>query len=360
MIDWFSNKAHIFSNPKLELKLPSQWNGYAKLPAHIWLTSSGTKSSNVRWIANSKQAFLASAEAVNQHLNSTSKDRWGVALPIFHAGGLSIYARAALTHSSIFPYNLKWDPISYTHFLKEQAITFSSLVPTQVADLVFKKCIPPASLKAIIVGGSELHPILYEAALKLGWPLLLSYGLTECASQVATAKLGSASLKILPHINAKVTPDKRLMLKSSALLTGYLTNEQDNWIWHDPKVEGWYQTEDLVELKEDSLIHLGRLDDYIKILGEFVSLKKLEALFQQLSEFTDRACLIAVPDLRRGYRLIAVSETNYSIQAIVDTFNQQVTPFERIVDVQTIDLIPRSPLGKILKSRLLLLIEETC
>ena len=44
-----------------------------------------------------------------------------------------------------------------------------------------------------MTGGGALDPSLYKQARDLGWPLLPSYGLTECGSQVATASLSSAS-----------------------------------------------------------------------------------------------------------------------------------------------------------------------
>ncbi len=75
--------------------------------------------------------------------------------------------------------------------MNEGAVTLTSLVPTQVHDLVQCALACPPSLRAVVVGGAELDPVLGERARELGWPVLQSYGMTEAASQVATASLAS-------------------------------------------------------------------------------------------------------------------------------------------------------------------------
>lgn len=63
----------------------------------VWLLSSGTSATDThsfKLMALSHQALLASASAVNEHLEVTSNDRWLNVLPMFHVGGLSILYRA--------------------------------------------------------------------------------------------------------------------------------------------------------------------------------------------------------------------------------------------------------------------------
>ncbi len=213
-----------------------------KLKGHIWLATSGTTSSP-KWVALSKDAILTSAGAVNQHLKSDASDVWVNPLPDFHVGGLGIWARSFLSGTKVYPFKPKrWDVYGYHRTLHDIKATLTSLVPTQVYDLVHKKLQPPQTLRAIIVGGGALPESLYHEAIQLGWRLLPSFGLTECASQVATAKHGSKDLHILPHVTLKIDDDGYICIKSTSLLTTYSTT--------DPKVNGWFKTEDKGHISE--------------------------------------------------------------------------------------------------------------
>lgn len=105
-IDWQGNGAQLFLNPRLsknETDLLEQ-SFFACDQAHqaIGVMSSGTtESQEKKIILLSRSAFLASAEAVNQHLQVKASDVWYHCLPDFHVGGLSIWARAFLSGSSV-------------------------------------------------------------------------------------------------------------------------------------------------------------------------------------------------------------------------------------------------------------------
>ena len=73
--------------------------------------------------------------------------------------------------------------------LADRGVTHTSLVPTQVHDLVKADLRAPETLKAIVVGGGHLDAATGRLARTLGWPVLASYGMTEAASQIATQTL---------------------------------------------------------------------------------------------------------------------------------------------------------------------------
>src|SRR5207253_1068669 len=92
----------------------------------------------------------------------------------------------------------EWNPARTVKKWKDRKVTLTSLVPTQVFDLVSANLTAPKNLRAAVIGGGALDPSLYLKARELGWALLPSYGLTECASQVATASLDSLGKKEFP------------------------------------------------------------------------------------------------------------------------------------------------------------------
>lgn len=290
--------------------------------------------------ALSKSAMLASAAGVNRHLEATSKDTWCCVLPSFHVGGLGIYARASLTRSKVIAFD--WDPVRFAR----QPFTLSSLVPAQLGDLVSAALRPLPSVRAVILGGGAVPDVIYDAARALGWPVLPSYGMTECCSQIATATGESRVLRLLGHMRARVAAGGRLAFAGPSLLTGYATADG----LADPKRDGWFVSEDVGDVEGDTLRVRGRSADFVKIGGESVDLQRLDAVLDSIRGDVD-AAVIAVEDERLG-SVIHLALAGDDAEKIVETFNERVLPFERIRAVHRVQEVPRSPLGKLLRQRL--------
>jgi len=360
-INWTDSSSHIFMNPcysqQDQERFQQLFTQSSEWPSHCWLSTSGSSVS--KWVGLSKQAILASASTVNQHLMSTAQDRWIQALPSFHVGGLGIWARAYLSGAAVEDYKFEigqWDPKIFYHYLCQKKGTLTALVPTQLYDLIRLKFSAPSSLRAVIIGGGGLNEELYQQGVALGWPILPSYGLTECASQVATASLKDSSLlKILPHWQVR-EQEGRLAFKGDALLSTYGMIENNTVHFVDPKQNGWFVSEDRGIIQGDHLIIQGRADNLIKIYGENVNVDRLNSDFQTLchtNNFHIDALLVAVPNERIGHYLCLVTtQLNVELSRIVRHFQERVLPFERIRQIVPCETIPRSPLGKVLKKEL--------
>ncbi len=358
-IDWLSPDSHVLLNPRMpEDERRRLESLVVDLPGHVWLSTSGT-TGVLKLTALSKNALLASAAAVNRHLQSDAGDVWLCVLPTFHVGGLGIYARAFLSDARVVISG--WD-----------GVTLASLVPAQVSDLVRDGVEAPPSLRAVVVGGGALSAELYASAHALGWPLLPSYGMTECCSQVATAKpdvgrgfsppppwegglkprltpTRAPDLLLLDHIEARIESDGRLALRSESLLTGYAT--ENGFI--DPKVDGWFITEDLASLEGRTLHIQGRRGDFVKIGGESVDLSRLDRILADVVSGSGAdAAVFPIPDVRLGH-VIALAVASGDPDAIAAAFNARVFPFERARRVVRVPEIPRTPLGKLMRSLLL-------
>lgn len=376
MIDWLSPKNEILLNPRMPegekrtLLSALSLLDHLNFKEHVFFATSGS-TGNLKWVALSKPAILVSAQAVNSHLNSCSADIWLNALPEFHVGGLGIIARGYLSQASVischFP-NSKWNPEYFYKLLGQSKTTLTALVPTQVFDLISMQLKAPSSLRGVIVGGGAISKDLYFKGVELGWKLLPSYGLTECASQVATAKYGSWSLSEYPllaplkHVQLDMTEDGSLKIKSDALLSAYL-KEDRGFKLHDPKVEGWFTTEDKVIFKNDCIKSVSRGEYFIKIGGENVDLLRLENILEEEKltlQFKLDAALAALPDDRLGHRLYLVVEgpENEEVKKLTNQYHKRVLPFERINQILSVNKIPRSDLNKILKEDLKNLIKN--
>jgi len=329
----------------LQQNLPS-------LSGHVWLSTSGTLSTagQSNWIAISKVALLASAAAVNQHLAVTASDRWGLVLPLAHVGGLGILARAHLAGQSVHVFSQeKWHPEN----IKE--CEWLSLVPTQVHDIVQAEIHAPKALKGVIVGGDRLADDIYAKGLRLGWPLLRSYGLTECSSQVATALPGSVGgqLHLLPHVTASTDDEGVLSIDSPALFTAK-AQILDGVVTFKTREAGPWKTQDRVQLRAGrTLEHLGRIDQTIKIRGEKVDLVEMEKLLQRQLGF--QVILLAFPDPRDGLSLVALSERDLSLEEL----NRNLLPHQKIKHYHQVQQFPRTELGKIKRGELQQLLGKT-
>lgn len=367
MIRWDDRATEILINPRLPAgdrdTVHRLIGTAAPLDAHVWLTTSGT-AGRLKPVALAKRALLASAAAVNRHLDCSAHDVWMNALPGFHVGGLGIHARAHLSGArvAVMP---EWNALDFTTGLAAERATLTSLVPAQVFDLVQAALPAPPSLRAAVVGGGALAPDLWRRGRALGWPLLPSYGATECASQIATAPAGGAGdeppgLQPLSHVRLRTCDDGRLEVRSDALFTGYATEEG----LVDPKRDGWWRTDDLAAAHRGTLVVYGRADETVKVGGELVNLAVLEA---RLAEIRVRvapeadAALLRIADARLEWvvGLAVAADDAETATRLCDAYNAAVLPFERSRILHHVPAIPRTPLGKVAREALAKLARET-
>jgi O-succinylbenzoic acid--CoA ligase len=355
--NWDSGKLKLFDKALPELP---------ELSGHIFIpTSSSTGSvDSLKIVALSKEAFLASANAVNSHIGFCSQDTWLNPLPLFHVGGLSTYARAWLSGGNVVDcfQVRKWDVKLFYDQLIQSAASFTSVVPTQLFDLVKAGLKAPGSLRGAITGGGKLEDGLLRDALTLGWPVLCSYGMTECASQIATGTYEHPDKMIpLAHVLINFSKEGLLRVKSPSLCSGILQVEGDNFNFFDPRdKDGYYTTQDLGELKNGALKIHGRQDDQIKISGELVSLQELESLLSDICEKEAKVeskhfALLPLPCSRLGNKICLVYQSEVrlsSIDKIKELFNNKVFAPARIKELCMVAVIPRSELFKIKRKEL--------
>lgn len=330
-----------------------------QLRNHVLFQSSGS-TGTPKWVALSHAALEASAHAVNAHTEATSRDIFGLALPRFHVGGFGLIERARVAGAELKVFGAKWNAQAFLKWLEETKVSVTSLVPAQIYDIERLALKAPSHLRCVIVGGGALPKELFFAARFLGWPLLISYGLSECASQVATSSLKSLETsleerhwpeaKLLAHIQASQLEEYKVKIKSPALLTAYLIEKDSQFSLLDPKVDGTFILPDKVKVYENTVNVHGRWEDDYKILGEWIRWDWLKKKFSELC-FEKKIFLkfeIEIfSDERRGNKIALICETfDDFAQKLVADFNRDVFPFERITHYYEGNL-PRSELGKV-------------
>lgn len=330
----------------------------------IWVLSSGTQSvRTVKAIGLTEEAVCASAESVNRHLRSDGKDRWLAAIPDYHVGGLGIYVRAHLSGAKVVPLLGRWSPRAFTETVARECITLTSLVPTQIHDLVSAGLRAPESLRAIVVGGAALQPWLYLQARTMGWPLLPSYGLTETCSQVATASLASLDrdsfppLEVLSHAQIELR-EQRVFVRATSMTHLIATGSDGQFTLEDPRRDGWLPTEDLAEWQGRQLRIVGRRDSVVKILGVLVPVQEVEfeaGEFFRERDWHESFAVVPIDERRRGVRLVLVTDSQASLRHWLDhieAFNASVPGVRRLAGPCWLPELARGGLGKIKRGEL--------
>lgn len=368
---WTSEENSIFVNDRMPDDLRGHYEKIfregtyrAGIKSHLGFLTSGTTvtdNKSYKVVLLSKEAFLESARTVNKYFMLSPKDIWLQCLPRFHVGGMAIEARAHLAGFNVMKLAGYWNVEAFYNALTATKATWSSLVPTQVYDLVQQKLHGPKKFR-ILVGGGRLSPQLHEQAKDLGWHLIPTYGLTELASTVALIE--NENLRVLPHCQVLIKND-RMCLKSKSLFTGYIQVVKGQVELVKPElIGGFFTTDDAAQKVGANIMLLGRSQDMLKVSGEMVSLNKLrDTWFRTIG--LDKApyfFVTAIPDVRTENRVVLVMQKderfrdktvlshfhpNPEIVSIIQKFHAQLLPFEKISGVFVLDQIPRTELGKI-------------
>lgn len=313
---------------------------------YILVPSSGSTQGpgDLKIFSFHKESILNSAERVVRHFNLAEDMNWGCVLPLYHVGGLGILARSYIAKSKVF-YSA-WTEFS-VDWIVDNRIQLLSLVPTQVFDIVQCRLQAPADLKYVFIGGASLDSKIEDSARELGWPLVLTYGMTETASMIA-AKNSQGNFEPFSGVKL-IEKDGRNFIKTDSLAFSQI-NFKQGLISEIIFSENQFGIElpDLIEKKtEDSFAVLGRIDDQVKINGELVNLSRFKDLFP--AELSEALVVVAVADQRKGRSLVLLGERVplFKLRQTAERINQTVKKFERISFIVTLDMFPRTVLNKI-------------
>jgi o-succinylbenzoate---CoA ligase len=167
---------------------PSDVAEDADHPVAVLLTSGST--GRPRPVPLTRGNLEASARGVAERLRLDPADRWLASLAPAHVGGLALLHRGAEVGSTtVFAGSGAFDAGAVLTLADAGEITHLSVVPVMLRRLLDARGDRPAprGLRCVLVGGAPTPAPLLEEALARRWPVALTWGMTEAASQVATA-----------------------------------------------------------------------------------------------------------------------------------------------------------------------------
>jgi O-succinylbenzoic acid--CoA ligase len=252
----------------------------------IVVHTSGT-SADARAIELTYGNWLWSALGSAVALGLDGDERWLCTLPLSHVGGLSILLRSAIYATTAVLYE-RFEARTVAGALqRDGAATLISVVPTTLARLLDAGLQRPPKLRAALVGGGPIPPVLLDRARAAGVPTVTTYGLTEACSQVTTGGPPLFCTRV------RIAGDGEILVAGPTVAPGCAA------------ADGWLHTGDLGQLDEvGNLTVTGRAADTIVTGGENVAPAEVEAVLVTHPAVAD-AAVHGVPDEQWGERIVA-------------------------------------------------------
>ena len=191
---------------------------------------------------------------------------------------------------------------------------------------------------------------------KFGLRVLEGYGVTETAPALSINtpmhnKYGTVG-RVLPGIQVRlekvegVEEGGRLFVKGPNVMLGYLHSARPGVL--ERPAEGWHDTGDIVTIDENGFISIkGRAKRFAKVAGEMISLAAVEVLAAELWP-NHMSAVTAVPDLRKGERLILVTNKSGATRAEFHAFARSKHASELVLpsEIMIVDKLPLLGSGK--------------
>ncbi len=358
---------------------------------HTLVATSGT-SGRPRGVRLSLANHRACQRAAARRLGLGPEDRWLATLSPAHVGGVALVLRAAFTGARLV-LRSGFDAEALLELADEDRISHASLVPTMLRRLLEIRGAEPApeALGGLLVGGDAADPSLLTAALERGWPVCPTYGLTEAASQVATAPPAVAREhptsvgRPLEGVEVRIEGGE-ILVRGPTVGLGYLGSDRaPGSVVREGRViprqgeetpggdgvdagaqeagealvdgDGWLRTGDGGRLDDAGRLHVtGRLSERIVTGGVTVDPTEVERVLRAHPEVRD-ACVVGVPDEEWGERVSAAVERDPDApEADPDDplgraelavwFGDRLAPAKRPRQVRFVDELPRTPEDK--------------
>lgn len=308
-------------------------------PAQVVVFTSGS-TGKPKGVRLSAEALGAAAEAHARALPWQPDDRWLLAMPLGHVGGLSILTRALWSRGAVALGPERFDPDTFHAASSRLGVTLLSLVPTMLDRLLEDGRPPPPRLRAALLGGAACPPALLRKGREAGWPLLPTYGTSETCAQIATQRLDDPRPEgvgpPLPGVRVRVR-DGAIEVAGPTLFDGLLEEARSGT---------WYRTGDLGHLDEDGHLHVaGRVDDRIVSGGENVDPLEVEAALRAHPAVRD-ACVVGVPDPRWGQRVAAMVVGEVSVAELEAHLAPRLARFKHPRRWRFAEALPVAPSGK--------------
>lgn len=328
----------------------------ASKPAVILFTSGSEGTPKA--VVLSHRNLVANAMQAEARISISPVDKLFNVLPVFHSFGLTggtILPLLTGVRLFLYPSPLHYKIIPDVARKIRPTImfgtdTFLAAYARTAEDGDF------SSLRFVVAGAEPVRADTRRVwRTRFNAEIIEGFGLTEAAPVVAvnTATHGRDGTvgRLLPGMRmrleevAGVADGGQLWLTGPNLMMGYMTSDRPGDL---QPLEGWHDTGDIVSVDREGFITIrGRAKRFAKIAGEMVSLGAVEMLVQALWP-EERHAAVAVPDKRRGERIVLVTTAGNADPEALRIYGKQAGVAELMVphDIIKVHEIPVLGSGK--------------
>ena len=349
----------------------------------LMLYTSGTTGKPKGVPRRHRQERAAALAHVAQNLYRRGERTLGV-MPLYHTMGVRSLLAMALV-DGVFVCMPRFDTQGALTLIERERITCLYLVPTLYHDMLAQRQRSGAgegpgddiaSVRKLGFAGAPMHDALLQRLQRAFEPELFvnHYGSSEIYTisidQDATKKAGSAGraglntrLRIV-RLDAKSAEERVAANEEGQIIADLRGDEAFEGYWKRPDAnakslrDGWYYTGDIGYFDDDGDLYVtGRVDDMIISGGENISPVDIESVIS-LCPGVGEVAVAGLADERWGQRVVAFvtrsgNDEGLDAQTLDAHCRSSDLPnFKRPREYVFVAEIPKSPVGKILRRKL--------
>jgi len=294
-------------------------------------------------------------------------------LPFFHIYGMTVIMNLGLQAGAKIVTMPRFELDQFLDLIEEHRVTHAFIVPPIALALAKHPAVEGRDLSSLCVvmsGAASLGAELAkQVGERIGCEVMQGYGLTETSpvthvmpigEGVSEEKagtigppLGGTECRLVdPETGEDAAEGERgeLWIRGPQVMRGYLGNPEATAATLDD--DGWLHTGDIATVDDQGYFRIvDRLKELIKYKGFQVPPAELEALIITNPKVSDVA-VIGVPDeecgeLPKAY--VVPAGEDFDAEELMSWVGEHVSPQKRIRLVETIDEVPKSASGKILR-----------
>ncbi|WP_367138198.1 AMP-binding protein [Saccharothrix sp. HUAS TT1] len=296
----------------------------------------------------------------------TGRGEKALAMPPFHhAFGLSMMMNASLLQGTTLVTMPRFEPEAFLKAIDDHRIARLYVVPT-IAVLLAKSPLVDrydmSSLRSIVSGGATLDPATARAVReRIGCDISQGYGLTESMvsfMQDLDPETPASVGRTAPGVECKIVdvttgaelgPDQdgEILIRGPQVMKGYLNAAEATAAALEP--DGFLRTGDLGHVDANGeLFIVDRIKELIKYKGQQVSPVELEAVVMTHPKVADAAVIgVADEEASEVPKAFVVAREPITPEELMAFVAERVAPYKKIRQVEFVDQIPRTPVGKI-------------
>ncbi len=329
-----------------------------------WLACTSGTTGTPKAAMHTGATWQRQTEVFAKHFDLTKDDPILVSSPVGHAVSLLFGVRFSLLLDSPMILVSRWKVDTACELIHRYGCTFTVAPTPFLTDIVtYAEQNGPEKLKTLKFFPSAGAPVP-RTLVRRGLEALPNcqvwsyFGTSEVGAVTAVPLDGDLEKRLntdgvaMPGTITRVVDEELQIFSPTQMMKGYWSGDPDGRLHAD----GWYQTGDACEQREDAYIKMiGRAQDIILRGGENISPLEIENTLLDHPYVKDVA-IIGYPDDRLGSRLAAVvvfengTATLDDLRSYCQDFGLAKAKWPEFVT--EIDVIPLSAIGKVLRGEL--------